>query len=104
MFFCKFLLLPFFPLSLPPPTPLSPPPSFHSSLPPSSLPPSLQKKKVRKLTNDELFYDPHMDEEDEKWVKRQRMAYHNGRRAMSLYFRKPMVSIVVYCVPDAEVS
>lgn len=35
-------------------------------------------KKVRKLTNDELFYDPKMDEEDERWIKRQRMAYHNG--------------------------
>jgi len=35
-------------------------------------------KKVRKLTNDELFYDPNMDEEDEKWVRRQRMSYHNG--------------------------
>lgn len=35
-------------------------------------------KKVRKLTNDELFYDPNMDEEDEKWVRRRRMAYHNG--------------------------
>lgn len=36
-------------------------------------------RKVRKLTNDELFYDPEMDAEDEKWVNRQRMAYHNGR-------------------------
>ena len=35
-------------------------------------------KKIKKLTNDELFYDPDMDDEDEKWVKRQRMAYHNG--------------------------
>ena len=35
-------------------------------------------KKVKKLTNDELFYDPNMDDEDEKWVNRQRMAYHNG--------------------------
>ena len=35
-------------------------------------------KRVKKLSNDELFYDPNMDEEDEKWVKRQRMAYHNG--------------------------
>lgn len=35
-------------------------------------------KKVRKLTNDELFYDPDMDEEDERWIRRQRMSYHNG--------------------------
>lgn len=35
-------------------------------------------KKVRKMTNDELFYDPKMDEEDEKWMKRQRMTYLNG--------------------------
>ena len=36
-------------------------------------------KKIRKMTNDELFYDPKMDEEDEKWIKRQRMTYLNGR-------------------------
>lgn len=36
------------------------------------------KRKVLKLTNDELFYDPNMDDEDEKWVERQRQAYHNG--------------------------
>lgn len=41
-----------------------------------------RKKKFRKLTNDELFYDPHMDEEDEKWVNRQRMAYHNGKEKL----------------------
>ncbi len=38
-----------------------------------------QKSKVRKLTNDELFYDPHIDEDNERWVARQRMAYHNGK-------------------------
>lgn len=43
-----------------------------------------KKGKVRKLTNDELFYDPNMDEEDEKWVARQRMAYHNGERVHEL--------------------
>ena len=35
-------------------------------------------KKVRKLTDDELFYDPKMDEKDARWIKRCRMAYHNG--------------------------
>ena len=35
-------------------------------------------RKVKKLTNDELFYDPNMDDEDEKWMNRRRMAYHNG--------------------------
>ena len=35
-------------------------------------------KKVRKMTNEELFYDPKMDEEDERWMKRQRMKYLNG--------------------------
>ena len=35
-------------------------------------------KKVRKLTNDELFYDPNLDDEDEKWVEKQRRAYRNG--------------------------
>lgn len=39
---------------------------------------SKQSQQCRRLTNEELFYDPHMDEEDEQWVKRQRMAYHNG--------------------------
>jgi len=37
-----------------------------------------KKSKRKKLTNDELLYDPNMDKEDEKWVNRQRMAYHNG--------------------------
>lgn len=41
-------------------------------------------KKVRKMTNDELFYDPKMDEEDEKWMKRQRMTYLNGRLILCL--------------------
>ena len=36
-------------------------------------------RKVRKLTNDELFYDPTIDDDNERWVQRQRMAYHNGR-------------------------
>lgn len=35
-------------------------------------------RKVKKLSNDELFYDPNMDDEDEKWMNRRRMAYHNG--------------------------
>jgi hypothetical protein len=35
-------------------------------------------RKVKRLSNDELFYDPNMDEEDEKWMNRRRMAYHNG--------------------------
>ena len=39
---------------------------------------SERSQEHRRLTNEELFYDPHMDEEDEQWVKRQRMAYHNG--------------------------
>ena len=45
-------------------------------------------KKVRKMTNDELFYDPKMDEEDEKWMKRQRMTYLNGRLFVFLYIHK----------------
>lgn len=35
-------------------------------------------KKVCKLSNDDLFYDPDLDDENEKWVNRQRMAYHKG--------------------------
>lgn len=37
-----------------------------------------EARKVKKLSNDELFYDPNMDDEDEKWMNRKRMAYHNG--------------------------
>jgi hypothetical protein len=37
-----------------------------------------QKKRI-KLTNDELLYDPNMDDEDERWIQRQRLSYHNGR-------------------------
>lgn len=39
-----------------------------------------KKTKHRVLTNDELFYDPNMDEDDQKWVNRQRMAYHHGKQ------------------------
>lgn len=39
-----------------------------------------KKTKHRVLTNDELFYDPNMDDDDQKWVNRQRMAYHNGKQ------------------------
>ena len=38
-----------------------------------------KRSQRQRLTDEELFYDPHMDEEDEQWVKRQRMAYHNGQ-------------------------
>ena len=38
-----------------------------------------KKSKRRKLTNDELLYDPNMDKEDERWINRQRMAYRNGK-------------------------
>uniref|UniRef100_A0A1X7TFQ4 Uncharacterized protein n=1 Tax=Amphimedon queenslandica TaxID=400682 RepID=A0A1X7TFQ4_AMPQE len=37
------------------------------------------KRKVRKLTNDELFYDPNLDDEDEKWVEKQRRTYRNAK-------------------------
>uniref|UniRef100_A0A1X7TXL4 Uncharacterized protein n=1 Tax=Amphimedon queenslandica TaxID=400682 RepID=A0A1X7TXL4_AMPQE len=40
---------------------------------------SKTKRKVRKLTNDELFYDPNLDDEDEKWVEKQRRTYRNGK-------------------------
>lgn len=46
--------------------------------------PHEDRKKYRKLTNDELFYDPEMDEKDERWVRRQRMAYHNVKASEEL--------------------
>ena len=51
-----------------------------------------ERRKIRKLTNDELFYDPNMDDEDEKWVARQRMAYHNGEVCVvnpAIYYNSP---------------
>lgn len=48
------------------------------------------KNKRRKLTNDELLYDPEMDKEDERWVNRQRMAYRNGIQVIS-----NLISIVI---------
>ena len=44
-----------------------------------------RRNECRRPTDEELFYDPHMDEEDEKWVQRQRMAYHNGQSATVLF-------------------
>lgn len=43
-------------------------------------------RKVKKLTNDELLYDPNMDEEDEKWMNRHRMAYHNGEGRCAFWY------------------
>lgn len=34
--------------------------------------PSKSKQRRKVLTNEELFYDPEMDEIDEKWVNKQR--------------------------------
>ena len=50
-----------------------------------------RKTKVRKLTNDELFYDPDMDDEDERWVTRQRMAYHNGEFGCGLVYSEAIL-------------
>ena len=33
---------------------------------------SKSKERRKVLSNDELLYDPHMDDEDEKWVVKQR--------------------------------
>ena len=32
-------------------------------------------KKRQHFTNDELFYDPKMDDDDEKWINKQRVTY-----------------------------
>jgi len=37
-----------------------------------------KRRKRKKLTNEELLYDPDLDNEDQRWINRQRMAYHNG--------------------------
>lgn len=34
--------------------------------------PSKSKQRRKFMTNDELFYDPEMDDKDEKWVNKQR--------------------------------
>lgn len=38
-----------------------------------------KKNKRKKLTNEELLYDPDLDSENQRWINRQRMAYHNGK-------------------------
>ncbi|XP_019615568.1 PREDICTED: E2F-associated phosphoprotein-like [Branchiostoma belcheri] len=44
-----------------------------------------RRKKHRVMTNDELFYDPNMDADDEKWMTRQREKYRaiNEQKASS---------------------
>lgn len=37
--------------------------------------PSKSKQRREMLTNEELFYDPDMDDEDEKWVTKQRQQH-----------------------------
>ncbi len=43
-----------------------------------------EKKKIkhRKMTNDELLYDPNMDDEDQKWVDSQRRQYQPRGRGV----------------------
>ena len=40
---------------------------------------SKSKERRTMKSDDELLYDPNMDDEDEKWVKRQRQEHHRGR-------------------------
>ncbi len=37
-----------------------------------------RKKTRKKLTNDELLYDPSMDDDDDAWVQRQRASYRGA--------------------------
>lgn len=55
-------------------------------------------KKVKKLTNDELFYDPDLDDQNEKWMNRQRMAYHNGEVCLVRVCLATQVCLVRRCV------
>ena len=34
-----------------------------------------EKSKRKQLTNDELLYDPDIDDDNEKWMQKQRQAY-----------------------------
>ena len=61
-----------------------------------------KQSQRQRLTDEELFYDPHMDEEDEQWVKRQRMAYHNGQY-VHLYSYQPLV-FSAYLAPTCRLS
>ena len=63
-----------------------------------------ERRKVRKLTNDELFYDPNMDDEDEKWVARQRMAYHNGESSAHACISLPSPHQHTFCAFFVEVN
>ena len=39
---------------------------------------SKSKERRAMKSDDELLYDPNMDDEDEKWVKQQRQGHHQG--------------------------
>ena len=39
---------------------------------------SKSKERRAMKSDDELLYDPNMDDEDEKWVKRQRQGHNQG--------------------------
>ena len=41
---------------------------------------SKSKERRTVKTDDELLYDPNMDDEDEKWVKQLRQEHHQGVR------------------------
>jgi predicted nucleic acid binding AN1-type Zn finger protein len=62
-----------------------------------------QKKRI-KLTNDELLYDPNMDDEDERWIQRQRLSYHNVRLSEKLSKKQKSKEIKDFPQSDAVLN
>ena len=57
---------------------------------------SKSKERRKVLTNDELFYDPDMDDEDEQWVIKQRQD-HRKKGLLSKYMSSHVLLKAVYC-------
>ena len=43
------------------------------------------RKQRQVLSNDDLLYDPQIDEDNEQWVKKQRMRYQPGKWMLRVY-------------------
>ena len=58
---------------------------------------SKSKERRKMLTNDDLLYDPDMDDEDEKWVIKQRQE-HRMKGVYTLFFFFFFFSGIIYLI------
>ncbi|KAG7174838.1 E2F-associated phosphoprotein-like [Homarus americanus] len=63
--------------------------------------PKTKKEKRRILSNDELFYDPTLDEKDQEWVDEMRRSYQPKKRRHAIYHNQYRAMFVFNCNVDS---